>query len=168
MKQNITAFGAAPVTLNELVRAILQMRGLFGATPLSGVVQPMKRVEFRRVKPQLKIELRRVLEALGEKHRMRTMYTKKASTKEPKLKEFLYDLVWMNKAGMMTLAVECESGNTKDVIYDFKKLFHAKAPMKVMVFSDSNNLANIFPEIEKALNCYGGNISGEQYVAVQV
>ena|SRR5258706_8026089 len=43
-----------------------------------------------------------------------------------------------------------------------------KRPMKVMVFSDSNNLANIFTDIKKALNSYGGNISGEQYVAVQV
>ena len=119
MKQNATAFGAAPVTLSQLVRAMLQMR-LFDATP-SGVVQRMKRVEFRRVKPQLKVELWRVLKALGNQKKMVSLFEKEPS-------EFLYDLVWINKAGTMKLAVECESGNTKDVIYDFKKLFHAKAP----------------------------------------
>ena len=40
--------------------------------------------------------------------------------------------------------------------------------MKLMVFSDSNKLANIFTAIYETMNSYGGNVPGEEYVLAQV
>jgi len=148
------AFGLSPTSVDVLVRNIAQMRVF--------AVAPTQRSHFKRVKAGLKVELQRVLSALGSELQMETWYT------NPPQREFMYDLVWINVSGVMTLAVECESsGYPGDVIYDFKKLLHAKAPMKLLLFADSRHMGDIFDRIKEELNAYGGHLWGEQYVLVQ-
>ena len=50
--------------------------------------------------------------------------------------EFLVDLCWINESNgacVMELALECEWGEKEAVLYDFCKLIHLKAGLKVMV-----------------------------------
>jgi hypothetical protein len=124
---------------------------------------PRKRKEFKEVKARTKIEIARVLDDLGQTCQMETLY-------ENHPQEFLYDVVWLNGSGTMELAVECEvSFSASDVLYDFRKLLHAKAPLKLMLFSDSSQLQreNIVGRIEEELKSFRGHVPGEEYIVVQ-
>jgi hypothetical protein len=126
---------------------------------------PTRRIEFRRLgKGLMKAELWRVLDALGREYHLRSAYSCKSENK----REFLYDYVWLDRSGVMKLAVESEStALTNNVMEDFRKLIHAKAPLKMIVFSDGPQMRTIFQDLEKELQAYQGHVVGERYVAVQ-
>ena len=124
---------------------------------------PTKRKDFKEVKARTRIEIARILDELGQTCQMQTLY-------ENHPQEFLYDVVWINASGRMELAVECEvSFSVADVLYDFRKLLHAKAPLKLMLFSDSSQLQreNIVGKIEEELKSFKGHVPGEEYIVVQ-
>jgi hypothetical protein len=76
----------------------------------------------------------------------------------------------------MRLAAEPETSMYgDDVLYDFRKLFHAKCPMKLVLFLDSPQHARnaeirrISVEMfENSMNSYDGYIPGEEYIIIQV
>jgi len=124
---------------------------------------PTGRAEFKAVKAQMKHEIARVLDALGRTCGMETVH-------ESHPQEFLYDVVWIAPSGTMGLAVECETSMyVADVLYDFRKLLYAKAPLKLMVFSDSAQLRrqSIIDRIADELKAFHGHLPGEEYIVVQ-
>ena len=148
-------FGSPPVTADALVRAMIEMQVFSSA--------PNGRAEFKAVKARMKHEIARVLDSLGRTCEMDTIH-------EGHPQEFLYDVVWITRSGTMALAVECETSMyVADVLYDFRKLLHAKAPLKLMVFSDSAQLRSqgIIGKIGEELKAFRGHLPGEEYVVVQ-
>ncbi len=149
-----------PITTEDLLKALTTMRVFVGV--------PKNRQDLKEAKKRLKAEAWRVLAALGDEHQMTSIY-------EGHPQEYLYDFVWLDNTGTLTLAVESETSMYgDDVLYDFRKLLHAKAAIKLVLFLDSPlrarnpNIRRIsIHMIEEALHSYTGHIPGEEYIAVQ-
>ncbi|MGJ5813693.1 hypothetical protein [Paludibaculum fermentans] len=131
-------------------------------------VVPRNRSDLKAAKKRLKAEAWRVLAELGTQ---RGLISKYAGHPQ----EYLYDFVWLDGGGALALVVESETSMYGyDVLYDFGKLLHAKAPIKLILFLDSPLIARngeirriSVDMIENALNSYTGHVAGEEYIVVQ-
>lgn len=149
------ALAMSPVPAELLVHSLAGMRVFLNA--------PRNYGEFKKVKRKLKSEMGRVLTELGQAHGLETRY-------EGHRHEYLFDAVWMNHERAMILAAESEAGiYVPEVLYDFEKLFYAKAPMKLLLFSDSPMIQreHLIQRIEDDLRGFKGHIAGEEYIIVQ-
>jgi len=87
--------------------------------------------------------------------------------------EFLLDLLWFRdaKTNDIVLAVESEWGNKKNVLDDFGKLMHIKAPLKMMVLSTSRHgdqSKEVISGIQKLyMENFSQHVKGEVYLLVE-
>jgi len=110
-------------------------------------------------------------------------YDPVCSRKEPACSEVMLDQVWFPLEGdqHFVFAMECEWGNqrdrkgkkydavAKDVRYDFRKLLHVKAPLKMLVYTADNDSMRtaIHRQVKDAMIHYPYHVEGECYVFVE-
>jgi hypothetical protein len=110
-------------------------------------------------------------------------YDPVCSRKEPACSEVMLDQVWFPLEGdqHFVFAMECEWGNqrdrkskkydavAKDVRYDFRKLLHVKAPLKMLVYASDNDSMRmaIHGQVKDAMIHYPYHVEGETYVFVE-
>jgi len=106
-------------------------------------------------------ELRTIIADIGADLGMETHLTHGPT----KRKEFLCDVCWINpQTYCMELAVESEMAGNSDVVADFKRLLHAKPPIKLIIFDRGPKYGPmVVVDIEEELRRYRGHVKGEQY-----
>lgn len=93
--------------------------------------------------------------------------------------EWLLDLVWWEPGRGTLLAVECEWGDTGEIMHAFERLMATKAPLKLMVFRSRRtgaekldilfrtNIEAILQALGTSLIDFSQHIQGETYVLLE-
>lgn len=87
--------------------------------------------------------------------------------------EYMLDIVWFRNSDTadIVLAVECEWGGKRNVLEDFDKLLHIKAPLKVMIFSTSRHdeqAQAVLKEIQASyMEKFTQHVEGEHYILIE-
>jgi GH15 family glucan-1,4-alpha-glucosidase len=88
--------------------------------------------------------------------------------------EFLYDMVWFRNddANDMVMALESEMDrrSPEEILKDFQKLLHVKAPLKILVFQgvEPEWGENILKGVrDKYLLKFSQHVQGERYIIVE-
>lgn len=143
-------------------------------TDMSPIITPQTLIEnlLRGISERLYVDSQshewtvQVLHILGDIGRglnMDVHYTDRARA----LGEFLFDLVWLGSHGM-ELAVESEWNGVGNVLVDFKKLVHVKAPIKLLVCDTAKTESQVLPKLHDYLAAYHDHRAGEHYVVVDL
>jgi hypothetical protein len=83
--------------------------------------------------------------------------------------EWLLDQLWMDrKDWRIVLAVESEWGNEGEIESDFLKLLSVKAHKKLMIFSTTNQTANVLERLRSLMVKYPFHLAGEEYMALDI
>jgi hypothetical protein len=84
--------------------------------------------------------------------------------------EWLFDTVWKRKTGDLALVAESEWAQaTKEILYDFRKVLIAKAPIKLLVYDGGDEECcsqSIRNAIEECMEAYSAHVPGESYLLV--
>jgi hypothetical protein len=165
------------------------MAHLFGEPPISAekLSEELKKLAFTRAREidsqeKDKAWTQAVREAL-DSIASSLNYDPVCSRKEPACSEVMLDQVWFPLEGdqHFVFAMECEWGNerdrkgkkydsvAKDVRYDFRKLLHVKAPLKMLVYTADDDIMRmaIHGKIKDAMIHYPFHVEGESYVFVE-
>lgn len=153
------------------------MARLFGEPPISAekLSEQLKQqapIRAREIDPEEgdKAWTQAVRETLYEIGR-RLKYEPACSQKEPAGSEVMLDQVWFPMEGdqHFVFAMECEWGNPQQVRYDFRKLVHVKAPLKMLVYTAKDNSKRMakHEQIKDALIHYPYHVEGECYMFVE-
>jgi hypothetical protein len=88
--------------------------------------------------------------------------------------EFLFDMAWFRNADVNDIAMamesEMERKNSGEILRDFQKLLHVKAPLKILVFQgvepewSEHILTNVR---DKYLMKFSQHVQGERYIVVE-
>ncbi|HEV7522766.1 MAG TPA: hypothetical protein VGP89_16815 [Candidatus Angelobacter sp.] len=146
------------------------MAHLFGEPPISA--EKLSEDLVRKIDPALssKARTQAVRETLDSIARSLN-YDPVCSRKEPACSEVMLDQVWFPVEGdqHFVFAMECEWGDQRQVRYDFRKLLHIKAPLKMLVYTadDDSMRAAIHEQIKDALLHYPYHVEGECYAFVE-
>ena len=122
------------------------------------------RKEFIRADPAWADALMGILRDLGTEFGCETHCMKPGGGRAS-----VFDLIWLSERGLLMLAAEIEWTSTlTDVRVDFKKLLHAKSPLKLMILARPDPEGTILPQLAKSVVEYAGHVEGEEYVIIQL
>ncbi len=153
------SFGPSPVTVSEIVNAIVSSF-LYGSPRDAQIVS-----------------IKHALEKLGIPRGYRVYFT---PLRRPRIeREWLLGLAWWEPGRGTVLAAECQWGNAGDIAQDFERLMAVKSPLKLLIFASRRAGAEredvqLRTDIDAVLHVLGASladfsqhIEGETYVLLE-